>query len=188
MALEKEFTEEKVQRMRNLIQGKYHDATTITSGYSKKEVDHKEGEVWEEDGKKWTIKDGLKQNVTRLDSAKESYLTPLFCPSCSKIMKKKNDPTFYSIHGKCFDCVVVMEHELRKEGKWEDYQKRIKNDQIDNMIIEFKSFIEEKRYETNKGFATENGDIENWVGSIDQERVDKHLKEGIEYLQSLKQE
>ena len=41
MALKKEFTEEKIQRMRNLIQGKYHDATTISSGYSKKEVDHK---------------------------------------------------------------------------------------------------------------------------------------------------
>ena len=32
------------------------------------------------------------------------------------------------LHGMCFDCVVKMEHKLRKQGKFEEYErKRIRN-------------------------------------------------------------
>ena len=37
-------------------------------GYTKEYVEHKEGDVWEENGKQWTIKNGIKQTVTKLDA------------------------------------------------------------------------------------------------------------------------
>jgi hypothetical protein len=43
--------------MRNLIQGKHGDATISSVGYRKKEEVHEEGDVWEEDGRQWTIKE-----------------------------------------------------------------------------------------------------------------------------------
>lgn len=187
MALKKEFSERDVQRMRNLIQGKNNDRTVAGVGYQKKEEIHKEGDIWEEGGITWTIKDNLKQNITKLDSAKELAKTPLFCPKCSKIMKKKVDPDYYRSHKMCFDCVVDFEHELRKKGEWDSYQKNIKNDRIDNMIEEFKSFMDEKRYEKSDNFVTEAGDVERWFGKIDQDRVDDYIKETVEYLESLKQ-
>ena len=49
-------------------------------GYSKKQEFHGEGDVWEEDGRQWTIKNGIKQNVTKLDKAKKEVTLPLFCP------------------------------------------------------------------------------------------------------------
>ena len=42
------------------------------TGYTKKQEFHEEGDMWEEDGRTWTIKDGIKQNITRLDKTKES--------------------------------------------------------------------------------------------------------------------
>jgi hypothetical protein len=68
--LKKEFKEKDVQRLRNIIQGKEDERTTTSIGYTKKEEFHAEGDVWEEDGREWTIKNGIKQNITKLDKAK----------------------------------------------------------------------------------------------------------------------
>ena len=43
----------------------------ITVGWRPPTKDYKEGDVWTDaEGKKWTIKNGIKQNVTKLDTAK----------------------------------------------------------------------------------------------------------------------
>ena len=65
--LKKEFKHRDVERLRNLVQGKYGDKTTMGTGYSKAKEFHNEGDVWEEDGRTWTIKNGIKQNITKLD-------------------------------------------------------------------------------------------------------------------------
>ncbi len=46
--LKKEFKGKDVQRMRNIITKNYTDKTTTQIGYTKEQVDHKEGDVWEE--------------------------------------------------------------------------------------------------------------------------------------------
>jgi len=68
--LKKDFKEKDVQRLRNLVQGKYGEKTSTSIGYTKQQEFHDEGDIWEEDGRKWTIKNGIKQNVTKLDKAK----------------------------------------------------------------------------------------------------------------------
>ena len=62
--LKKEFKSKDVERLRNLVQGKYGDKTTMGTGYEKTKEFHGEGDVWEEDSRTWTIKNGLKQNIT----------------------------------------------------------------------------------------------------------------------------
>ena len=47
--LKKEFKEKDVQRLRNLVQGKYGEKATMGTGYTKKQEFHEEGVVWEED-------------------------------------------------------------------------------------------------------------------------------------------
>jgi hypothetical protein len=184
--LKKEFKEKDVQRLRNLVQGKYGEKTRSSIGFSKKEEFHKEGEIWESDGRTWTIKDGIKQNVTKFDKAKQLHIMPLLCPSCSKIMKNRNDKTFYNIHKMCFNCVIDMESRLKREGKWEEYERKIHNDEIDNKIKEYKLWIHEKLNESNNSFISEDGDVENWVGKINKDMVDKNVEEVINYLESLK--
>lgn len=187
MALKKEFSKRDVQRMRNLIKGESDKKTVEGVGYRKKEEFHKEGEIWEEDGRQWTIKDGIKQNISKFENIRKDLVFPIMCPNCKTVMNKRNDKVFYKTHKMCFDCVIDFEHQLRKDGKWQEYQKNIKNGEIDMMISDFKSFIEEKRFEKSKSYVSEAGDVERWIGKIDQDKVDKYLKEGIEYLENLKQ-
>ena len=184
--LKKQFQEQDVQRLRNLMTGKYGDKTIKSVGYRKAQVTHNEGDIWEEDGRTWTIKDGIKQNITKLDKAKKSYVVPLFCPKCKKQMKLKNDHELYKIHKMCLSCVVDMEHELQKDGKWDEYQQKIKNNEIDNKIKDFKDYVKDRLSESNNNFISEAGDKETWKGKIDEKRVDEHLSQVIEYLESLK--
>jgi hypothetical protein len=184
--LKKEFKERDVQRLRNLMQGKYGEKTRSSVGFSKKEEFHKEGDIWERDGRSWTIKDGIEQNITKFDSAKKAYTMPLLCPNCSKIMKNRNDKTFYNIHKTCFNCVIDLEVKLRKENKWEEYETKIHNDEIDNKIQEYKLWVEEKLNEGNSSFISEDGDVEKWTGKVNKEMVDKNVIEVIKYLESLK--
>ena len=184
--LKKEFQKQDVERLRNLVQGKYGEKTRSSVGFSKKEEFHIEGDVWEVDGRKWTIKDGIKQNITKLDKAKKAHVMPLLCPSCKCVMKKRIDKQFYNIHKTCFDCVIEYEAELKKQGKWEEYQRNIKNNELDHKILEFKSWVEEKLSESNNSFVSEAGDVEKWDGKINKELVDKNVKEVVEYLEGLK--
>lgn len=185
--LKKEFSKKEVTRMRNLVKGKTGASVSSQIGYKKAEIDRKEGDIWEEDGRSWTIKEGIRQNITKHDKAKKAHLMPLLCPECNKIMKNRNDKPFYKVHKKCFDCVIIFESRLKREGKWEDYEKKIKNDELDNMIKDFKTFIHAKKNESDQGFVAENGDVERWIGKLDIDRIDEYEKETIAYLESMKQ-
>ncbi len=184
--LKKEFKQKDVQRVRNLMQGKYGEKTETSVGYYKKETNYKEGDIWEEDGRKWTIKEGIRQNITKLDKAKKTYLTPLFCPNCKKQMKKRFDKDYYQVHKKCYDCVIDFEHELRKVGLWEEYEKNIINADIEGFINDFRNHIEEELTQANNSYITERGDVEKWVGGPNKDRVLKAVDKTIEHLNSLK--
>lgn len=184
--LKKEFSQKDVQRVRNLVQGKYGDKTQQSVGYSKKEKFHSEGDIWEEDGRKWTIKDGIKQNITKLDKAKKAHIMPIFCPNCKKPMKKHFDKDYYNIHKKCFDCVVEFEHDLKKSGLYEEYEKNIRNADINGFIKDFKSYVEDELTQNNNSFITEQGDVEKWVGGLNEKRVLEALDKTIEHLEKMK--
>tara|TARA_Y100000385_G_scaffold254055_1_gene278626 strand:+ start:2351 stop:2914 length:564 start_codon:yes stop_codon:yes gene_type:complete len=183
--LKKEFKRKDVERLRNLVTGKYGNKTTIGVGYKKAAEFYEEGDIWEEDGRKWTIKKGIKQNITKLDSAKKAHIMPLLCPECNRIMNHSNHKAFYQIHKKCHDCVTNMETKMMIKGDYDEYTRKIKNDEIDNKIKDFKVWISEKVKENNT-FVTEQGDVERWVGKVDQDKVDEHVKSVIDYLEGLK--
>jgi len=184
--LKKEFSQKDVSRLRNLVQGKYGDKTQQSIGYTKAEEFHSEGDIWEEDGRQWTIKNGIKQNITKLDKAKKAHVMPIFCPNCKKPMKKRFDKDYYNIHKKCFDCVVEFEHELRKAGLYEEYEKNIHNADIDGFIKDFKAYIEDELTQNNTSFITESGDVEKWVGGPNKQRVLDALDKTIEHLEKMK--
>jgi|TARA_R110000782_G_scaffold226440_1_gene313243 hypothetical protein len=185
--LRKDFQERDVQRLRNIIQGKYGEKTRSSVGFTNKQEFYNEGDIWESDGRTWTIKEGIKQNITKLDKAKKAHVMPLLCPKCKKVMKNRNDKPFYNIHKMCFNCVIDFEHELKKTGKWEEYERNIKNDEIDNRIKEFKLWVKEKIEEGNEGFVSESGEVEKWVGKVNIARVEEHIEDVVKYLESLKQ-
>jgi len=66
--LNRQFTEREVQRMRNIVMEKHGDKTQSQIGYENN-IQRKEGDTWEEQGKTWTIKNGIKNNP---ENSKES--------------------------------------------------------------------------------------------------------------------
>lgn len=183
--LKKQFQQKDVQRLRNLMTGKHGAKTTVGVGYTKQQEFHEEGDVWEEDDRTWTIKNGIKQNITKLDKAKESIHMPLFCPCCNNLMKNKHDKAFYLQYKRCFNCQAEFETELRIKGLWADYEKHILNSDIDAIINEFSIWIDEQMDETNTSYITEAGDVERWVGSS-KKKLLENKEETIKYLESLK--
>ena len=184
--LKKEFSKKDVQRARNLIKGDTNSRTSQGVGYTKKYEHYKEGDVWEENGRKWTIKNGIKQNITKMDKFKKMGKTPLFCPECGTLMKKHLDKKVFPAYQKCFDCVVDYEAQLQKEGKLEEFHQGLRNQHIDNAINGFKEFMADAMKESNQNYVTEAGDVENWKGGKSKEEFERELQEGIEYLEGLK--
>tara|TARA_R110002167_G_scaffold161742_1_gene357944 strand:+ start:255 stop:827 length:573 start_codon:yes stop_codon:yes gene_type:complete len=184
--LNKEFGKKDVTRLRNLMTGKHNSKNGQSVGYNKKEEFRKEGDIWEQDGRKWTIKDGLKQNVTKMDRAKKAYLKPLMCPKCDKIMNKGADPGYYNQFGTCFKCFKLFETHLRVAGLYEKFLKKANNNNIDGFIEWYKELVNESLDQSNAGFVAENGDVESWNGGLDKVKVMEALDETIKIWEEAK--
>ena len=178
--LKKEFKRKDVDRARNLIMGKSGASSETQVGYNKKRIEYKEGDVWKENGKTWTIKDGIKQTISKLDAIKKEVFMPLCCPKCGKVMKHHLDISNYKIHKNCHDCVILYEHKLRIRGEYDDYIKnlQLRNsltqiDEMENMFLEFAN-------KSNEGFISEQGEIERWKGGIDKDKMSKDIIEAAQ--------
>lgn len=180
--MKKWIAEDKVQRMRNLISGKYGDKTKIRSGFETKTKRRVEGDIWEEKGKTWTIKDGLKQTVNKLDSHRKDYLMPLKCPTCSKKMKWLDKHAY--MHFKfCSDCLVKFESKIKLSGKWKEYKIKVQDANFKSWLTEateeFKDHILNRN---SKHYVTEAGDIEDWGKGQSEEEIKKHFDNQVEEL------
>ena len=183
--LKKDFQKRDVERLRNLVQGKYGEKTRSSVGFSKADEFHAEGDIWESGGRTWTIKDGIKQNITKLDKAKKEHNMPLFCPNCGKLMKRVDKP-YYNVYKYCLDCHAKAEDKLKVEGTYEEHYAKINNKILDSRIGEFKQYVQEQLSESNNSFVSENGEVENWVGKLNIDKVDEFTKGVIEHLENLK--
>jgi len=185
--LQREFKSKDVQRMRNIITKNYTAKTSTQVGYTKKQIDHKEGDVWEEDGKQWTIKNGIKQTITRFDELKKLVVLPIVCPNCGKAMKSTTlNKKMWPIHGNCFECVINMETELKRNGQYDEYARKLTHRGVEVHIKEMEDALMELALMGNENddFITEAGDVEKWTGNgVAKEQITKDLQE---YIQKLK--
>ena len=176
--LKKEFKRKDVNRARNLIMGKTNASTGTQIGYNTKQTDHKEGDVWTEGRKTWTIKNGIKQTVSKLDKLKKEVFMPLSCPCCNKIMKHRLDKPNYKIHKKCWECVLKMESKMQ-HGDGEEYKKYIKQLKLKNklsILEQTENYLLDVVNTSNSGYVSEDGVIEKWVGGINKKEFTKEIK------------
>ena len=182
--LKKEFKRKDVDRMRNLIKGTTGESSEMQVGYTKKTIDYKEGDIWTEGHKTWTIKKGIKQTVSKLDKIRKETLMPLCCPECSNVMKKSLDKSCYKTHKKCLDCIVEEQRNLMNdtsEGTNNEKWKRInKENQLKTNISRINDLEEayiEKITQSKKGYISEQGDVERWKGNSNTDTLIKEVKE-----------
>ena len=161
--LKKEFKKEDVARVRNLVNKDYTASTKQQSGYKKVLARHKEGDIWQENGKEWTIKNGIKQSITKLDAAKKALRLPLRCPNCGGPMKHHLAKKMYKIHGFCFDpCTVEMEAKLRTAGLYDQYEKRMMQGNMKTFIKDVEEWAGALVENVGQSYVTEQGDVEQW--------------------------
>ena len=173
--LKKEFKRKDVDRARNLIMGKGNISSDRQVGYKKKTIKYKEGDVWTEGRKTWTIKNGIKQTVSKLDIIKKEVFTPLCCPKCNKVMKHHLDKSNYKIHKTCHSCVVEFEHKLRFNGKYKDYIKKLKAKNSLTNLNEIESYLLDAINTSNSSFVSEDGVIERWKGGINKNKLKEEI-------------
>lgn len=183
--LKKEFKHTDVQRIRNLVNKDFTAKTRSGIGYEKQAKRHKEGDIWEEGGKQWTIKNGLKQNVTKLDTAKKVLRVPLRCPKCGGSMEYHLHKKMYNIHGVCFDCTIKYEDSLKRAGLFEAYQKRMMQGNMKAFAQDIEAWVLDFLNEKDT-FVTEQGDVEDWKNNDSKYKADilGKVKEYLEVLRS----
>ena len=174
--LKKEFKQKDVNRARNLIMGKTDASTSTQIGYSTKQKDYKEGDVWTEGRKTWTIKNGIKQTISKLDKIKKEVFMPLCCPECGNVMKKRLDKPHYRINKKCYDCVIDFEGKLIVRGEYEDYKNKLKGKNSIDILNELESTLLSAVNISNSNFVSEDSVVEKWVGGIDKEKFTEEIK------------
>ena len=86
----------------------------------------------------------------------------MFCPSCKSKMTPHIDKQYFKMHKKCLNCVIDMEHQIRTDGKWDEYEKEMKNKEIDCIIEDYKKWIDDFLQGNTQSYIAENGDIETW--------------------------
>jgi len=182
--LKKEFKSKDVHRVRNLVKKDYTNKTTAGIGYQKDRSIHSEGDIWEEDGRTWTIKNGIKQNIPKQKAVKKLTTTPLVCPKCKNSMNYWLHEKMYKIHGFCFDCTVEYEAELRKAGLYGEYEKAMITNGIKNFVHDLENWIlDSSKQESN--YVTEDGEIERWKSnSKAKEKTLENLKKFTEHIKS----
>ena len=175
--LKKEFKKKDVERARNLIMGNSGASSETQIGYKKKRIEYKEGDIWTESKKTWTIKNGIKQTISKLDSIRKEVFMPLSCPECNKVMKKKLDKPNYKIHKKCYDCVINFEGKLKHTpGKYEKYIKELKLKNNLTSLDQMENFLLDALNESNSSYISEHGKVERWIGGLDKTKWTKDIK------------
>ena len=95
-------------------------------------------------------------------------------------MKKRMDSKMYKIHKKCFDCVVEMEHKLKLEGKYDEYEKNLVTQNALSYANDLEQYLLEAINTSNSQYVSENGEVERWKGGIDKEKLTQEVKDNID--------
>ena len=179
-----------VEDVKKLLHGEHESQNRVQVGYVGEKVEDTEirkvGDKWfDSDGNEWEQKNGYKVKLGKeWQQELHQYLNTF--PNCQKEtctcgFPKRLDEKMRRIHGMCFDCVIDMEHKIRLEGKWDEYEKRkVKENAIawlqeaekdKNLIADELSRLE---------FSNDFGDIETWKTSLNKEELLEKIEKEFE--------
>lgn len=179
-----------IESLKQMMKGSHSTQNKIQVGYkgeSQVQETRKIGDKWEDaDGNEWEQRNGYAVKLGK-DWQQElhDYLKSFKnCPkeTCTCTMPKRLDEKMKIVHGMCFDCVVQMEHKLRIEGKFEEYEKeKIKNNMLSwiEQAEKDKDYVIEELSKTLE-FVNSNGIVEKWENNVDKDELKNKIEEEFE--------
>jgi hypothetical protein len=186
-----------VKAVQDMLQGTHKFQTKKSIGFSdveasaKQSEKHDVGDVWEEhDPVTNTIhvleqRDGFRirkpKNSDALQTIRDEMRSFPNCrkETCTCVGKHPADIKMRKIHGMCLDCVIDMEHELRKSGEYEAYEK---NKIRENAMAWLKSaerdveMLKQAYTESSKFVSSTNGDVETWDAKMTPEQFNETVQ------------
>ncbi len=140
------------------------------------------------EGKGKTKKGDIKSDVT--DVMAEVRM-PWFCKKCKGTMKKKLDDKFWRLFGHCWECQIQFEHQLRLEGKYDDWStNRAKNNQkawVDDMIVGIEEWRHERPVDQVYNVGLKDPEVKIEKAQVNEEALNKLADDAIKDLKKMKE-
>ena len=190
-----------VKAVKQMIDGTHKFQTKKTTGFSdaestaKKNAKHEVGDIWEEvdpaSGITYVIeqKDGFRikksKNFEIFQDIRDDMKSFKNCPkeTCTCIAPKSIDMKMKKIHDMCFDCVIDMEHELRKSGQYEQYER----DKIQANALAWLAsaeadmkLLKETYTQAMQFVSNSDGQVENWTAKMTKEEFEEKIETEFE--------
>jgi hypothetical protein len=186
-----------IKAVQEMLGGEHKTQTKKTVSFDKKEVVRREvGETWTDNkGQMWEQRNGYKVKVGKLSKLREELKK---FPNCKDGCESYLDPgqadlKMKAIHGMCLNCVVEMEHKLKLNGEYDEYERK-------KMLANAEAWLKQAELEKEvlkttlmASFVNEDGSIEKWKEGMTEdelmEKVDKEFEIFREnFIEKLKNE
>jgi len=200
--------------IQQMLDGTHKFQTKKPVGFSdaeqvaKRNERHEVGDTWEEMDSGTGItyiyeqRDGFRVKKTKASDALQSIREEIRAfPNCRKetctcIGTHHLDQKMRKIHGMCFDCTIEMEHELRKEGKFEEYeQSKIRENKLAWLAAAERdvAMLKQAYTQASKFVTNSEGQQEAWTARMTSEEFDETIQKQFdkfkqEFLNNLDKE
>ena len=167
-----------IKAVKEMIAGNHRTQTKNTVGFGEEKnfIKREVGEQWTDgEGNIWEQKKGYKVKLGKLSELRNEINTFPKCRKdvCTCTNPNRNDLKMKAIHGMCFDCVIDMEHQLKIEGKYDEYERQ-------KMLENGKAWLKQAELEKEAlkvaikaRYINEDGSVEEWDGISWEEMEEK---------------
>jgi hypothetical protein len=187
-----------VKAVQQMLDGTHKFQTKKTIGFSdaqSKKSEHREiGDVWEETDSNGNVhvveqREGFRIRKTKNSEIFQSIRDELQSfPNCRKdtctcVGTHQLDQKMRKIHGMCFDCVIEMEHELKKAGKYDEYEQ---NKIRENAMAWLRDaerdvdLLKQAYTQVQQFVSNSDGQVEHWSAKMTAEEFENTIQKQFE--------
>ena len=186
-----------IKAVQQMLDGTHKFQTKKVVGFSDaaetadKNQKHLIGDIWEEtdpvSGITYIIeqKDGFRIKKTKSSNVLQDVRDEIRSfPNCRKdtctcLGKHPLDQKMQKIHGMCFDCTIEMEHELKKTGKYEEYeQTKIRENALAWLASAERDveMLKQAYTQASKFVTNSEGETETWTAKMTPEEFEETVQ------------
>jgi len=189
-----------IKAIQQMIDGTHKFQSKKTVGFSDAEAQarkserHEVGDVWEEtdaSGMTWVIeqKDGFRVRKTKNTEVFQEIRDELRkFPNCRKdtctcLSPKPADEKMRKLNGMCLDCTIDWEHEMRKAGTYEEYEKQRIRQNAEAWLRQAEkdvAMLKQTYTEASKFVVNSDGEIETWAAQMTPEEFEEKIEKSFE--------
>ena len=186
-----------IKAVKQMLDGTHKFQTKKTIGFSdakqkaKKNEKRNVGDIWDEEinGIMYTIE---QKNGFRVKKPKNSVMSEVreylnSYPNCQKECCKTSynhlDKKMQKIHGMCYDCVIDMEHNLKKQGKYEEYERKKITENALAWLKRAEQDVEHLKQVYTEDYTTvagADGQLETWKAKMTPEEFENKVEKEFE--------